>query len=75
MTTDSQPMRKVERPGFRPMPLALMDQMSVCERCWSVVCRFHQEPHDLWHASMSLHSHPAGAVAVHPNGCCCGGCP
>lgn len=47
--------RKVElpadRPGYRPMPLALMDQMSVCERCWSVVSRFHQEPHDAWHAS------------------------
>jgi len=39
--------------GYRPLPLALADQMSVCERCWSVVIRFHEEQHDAWHAALA----------------------
>jgi len=73
-----QPMRSVRLPAdrvfYRPMTLALMDQMSVCERRWSVVCRFHQESHDAWHVSMTLHSHPSG-VRLHSTACLCGGCP
>jgi hypothetical protein len=37
-----------DRKGYRYLPLALVDQLSV-GRCWSVVLRFHQESHDLWH--------------------------
>ena len=47
------PQEARDRPGYRPMPLALLDTFSVCTRCWSVVGRFHQESHDLWHERIS----------------------
>ena len=66
-----QAMRTVEipadLPGFRPLPLALADQLSVCDRCWSVVLRFHQESHD-----QAMH---APRVMLHREGCPCGACP
>jgi hypothetical protein len=37
--------------GYRMLPAWLAGDLSICERCWSVVPRFHQEDHDRWHAT------------------------
>lgn len=53
-----------DRPGYRYLPLALVDSLSVCTRCWSVVLRFHQESHDGWHETLPLHTHPANVPEI-----------
>jgi hypothetical protein len=40
----------MNRIGHRILPAWRADDLSICERCWSVVPRFHQEDHDRWHS-------------------------
>jgi hypothetical protein len=49
-----------DRPGFAPLPPALANNLSCCLRCGSVVPRFYQEHHEVWHANLgiALHEHP-----------------
>jgi hypothetical protein len=51
-----------DRYGYAPAPAPIIENLSVCLRCGSVVPRFYQEHHDVWHEAAQLH----GSHHEHP---------